>query len=418
MKPSADKVFKKNRRQRGAALLVILAVFSIIIPLVQGVWLDSQIEYQFNRYRMNKLQARYNAQSGIGLSLLRIYIFKGIEKSLEDRWKETLRPLLDRIWSFPFAWPFLYSEELLESDKQNIESLTSQSFLKGSYRASITPEDGLLDLNELSSSFEPLRNLISSTTFQLLMNAREERAELKDKYKESDFTETLQNLSDWTDLDNESQNGGSEELIEEGKKPLNRSFISIEEIKKVPGVSQEIYNILKTHITVYGAKTFNINYASKEVLSALEIPEELVEQILSRTQSQSEYYKPFSNLKDFCDFMNELNFSFCEEQERRQGTLDMLSFDYPIAFRIKSTGEYRGQTVGLEALLYDLSSSALNYQEIHYKEKERKKLKETGAEQEESGNDRENEQKEEPKEPKIDYSFHRSLIIMYLKESY
>ncbi|MDE0091757.1 MAG: hypothetical protein OXN83_00540, partial [Oligoflexia bacterium] len=88
-------LYLKLKQKGGAALLVILAVSSLILPLIQGVWLDTQLEYQFRRYHLNKLQARWNANSGIGLSLLRLYIFKGIEKSVPQKWETLVRPVLD-----------------------------------------------------------------------------------------------------------------------------------------------------------------------------------------------------------------------------------------------------------------------------------------------------------------------------------
>ena len=406
-------------------MLVILAVSAIIIPMIQGVWLDSQLEYQFNRYRMNQLQARYNAKSGVGLSLLRIYIFKGVEKSLSGQWLSITRPLLDQLWVFPFFWPFSASEELLESENQDLQIITKQSFLKGAYRASIFPEDGLLDVNDLSSPLTPLREFTYKSLFNLLLNSMEERKELKDKYGAKVLEEILNNLSDWTDLDNDSQNGGSENLLEDGKKPLNRSFISIEEIKKVPGVTMEIFEILKPHITVYGAKSLNINYTSKEILQALKIPEDLADQILFRTQMNSDHYNPFLNQEAFCDFMEKMNFSFCEELNDQYKTLEVLRFGYPIAFRIKSSGEYKGNIAKLETLIYDLSPMALNYQKFLYHEKQRQKQEEAGtagpSEQRSgirSGEKTPAQKLEQSKRPKIDYSYYESLIIMYLKEGF
>ena len=328
-----NSVYKKIKGQAGAVLLVVLAVSAIIIPLIQGIWMDSQVEYRFSRYRMNELQARYNAQSGIGLSLLRIGIFKGMENTLSgQKWASLVRPFLDTAWSFSFMWPLSLPEELLRSEKEEIQNLMKQSFVQGAYTTSILPEDGLLDVNELSSPLVSLRDFTYEALLNLLLNALEKKPELKDKYEQNDFIKILNNLSDWTDLDNESQNGGDENLLEEGKEPLNRSFVSVEEIKKVPGMDLEIFEILKAHITVYGAKALNINYSSLEILEALNIPETVVEQILSRTKNDSAYYAPFLTQKDFCNFMDQLNFSFCEGLKESYDTLDILSFGYPMAF--------------------------------------------------------------------------------------
>ena len=413
---------KKIKNQRGAALLVILAVSAILIPLVQAVWLDSQIEYQFNRYRMNELQARQNAKSGIALNLLRIYLFKGVEGAVPEKWKGTARPLLDRVWSFPFIWPLIPSEDMLESDKQALKKIERQSFFKGAYVSAISPEDGLLDVNDLSSSLPHLREFTRTALFNLLSLALEKQEKLKDKYQEKDFEELLNNLADWTDLDNDSQNGGSEELLKEGASPLNRSFASVEEIKKTPKMTGELFDILRPHITVYGSKSLNINYASRGMLRALGIPEGLVEEILSRTQISSNYYSPFLDQKSFCDFMNDLGFPFCEGLKERWETLDMLSFGFPLAFRVKSSGEYRGQLVNFSALLFNPSAVSLIYQKSRYYELKRRLEKKRGIEpvagtvERDSVGHRPEKAREE--KPKMDYSYFKNLIIMYLKENF
>ncbi|MCZ0932041.1 MAG: type II secretion system protein GspK [Oligoflexia bacterium] len=406
---------KVLRQKGGAVLLVILAVSSLILPLIQGVWLDTQLEYQFRRYHFNKLQARWNAHAGISLSLLRLYIFKGVEKSVPKQWESLVRPVLDQIWRFPFMWPLLPTEDMLESERESLQSLTKLSFLKGSYLISITAEDGLLDINDLSSPLPFLRDFTYDTLFNLLWNAAQEDLELKEEYDEKDIQEILNNLSDWTDLDSESQNGGSEELIEDGQYPLNRSFISVEEIKKTPQVTLKIFEILEPHITTYGSKSLNINYAKQEMLKALNFSPALIEQILLRTQIDSEFYQPFSGEKDFCDFVREQGFDWCGELKTAYQTLDMLSFDFPMSFRIKSNGEYRGQWVELEGLLYDLSSSAIRYQKAVYREQERQKNK--GKAVSLRQNPSEDLQKDKKEQLKFDYSYYKSLVIMFLKES-
>ncbi len=396
------------KKQSGAALLIILAVVSLILPLVQGLWLDSQIEYRFKQNRMSELQAQYQAKSGLSLSLLRVYIFKGMEKSLQGQFQSIALPILDRVWAFPFMWPLPKAKDLLESEKQELESLSQQSFLKGSYKVFITPEDGLLDVNDLASPLPSLKEWTYGIFMSLFTELLEEK--LQGKYSPEDMKKTLNNISDWVDHDNNSQNGGLEEFVEEGKKPLNRSFVDVEEIKKVPGMSLELFSALTPYITAHGAKGLNINYAPKGLLQAL-FSEELVEAILSRTQMHSEYYEPFANRESFCDFVSEwAGSSFCEGEA--QDLLTFLRFERPVAFRISSQGKYKKKSVLLSALLLDLSSLALIYQESLSREKQKQEEleeKPTG----ESSTEKPSQQKSEPL--KFDYSHFKSLVIMYLK---
>lgn len=408
--------FKTTKSEKGAALLIILGLFAIVIPLMQGVWKDSQLEYQFSRYKIDELQARYNAKSSIGLGILRIYVFKGLEKSIDAEWRSSLLPVLDKIWSFPFAWPIPFSEDMPESERQDLKDLNHLAFLRGSYVTDIQAEDGRVDINNLSSPVKSLRDFTYDTLLHLLIQSRDKSSKLQEKYENQDFVNILNNLSDWTDSDNESQNGGSEELLEEGKSPLNRYFVSVEEIQKTPGLSPEIFEILEPHISVYGSQGLNINYTSKPLLEALGIPSAYADELLARTEPYSPYYKPFSNLESFCSFISGLGLALCESLLENYNTQDLLRFDAPMAFRIKSSGEYRGRVVNMETLIYDLDSSALNYQKLLYDIQKRER--EGGSDS--SDNPLENPGKKaqisKPGPSKIDYSDYTSLTIMYLKE--
>ena len=411
LKKEQSFFYKKLRQRSGAALLVILAVFAILMPLVQGVWSDSQSYYQFRRSFVDKMKARSHAQAGLDLSLLRLYLFKGAEKSLPKKIKSQFLSVLDQTWIFPFQWPLKPMGGLLKSEIDRIEEINNLSLLKGGYFSLIQPEDGLLDLNNLSSPLEFLREFTYSSLLQLLTLEIEENEELKDKYDESSLREILNNITDWTDLDRESLNGGRESGLEGNNLALNRSFISLEELKKVPKLEEDLYHLLEPYITVYGSKSLNINYTKDKVLSSLGLPPDLVEQIVGRINSNSEFYRPFADEEDFCDFNVNQGFDFCSALKETYGHLDMLSFDSPIAFRIKSRGLYRSQSVELEALLYDLSASAINYQKLIYLEDQRQKNPNSQEEKKE-------ELESENQNLKIDYSYTKSLVILYMKENH
>ena len=401
--------YKKLRQQSGAALLIILTVFTILLPLVQGVWLDSQSYYQFRRSFIDRVKARSNAQSGLDLSLLRLYIFKGAEKSLPKQIKSQFISVLDQSWLFPFQWPLRPTDDFLESEKDRIQEINRLSFLKGGYFSVIQPEDGLLDLNNLSSPLEAFREFTYLSLLQLLINEIEGKEDLKDKYDESSLREILNNIADWNDLDRQRRGGGEEDTNE--SLALNRSFISLEELRKAPGLEEGLYQLLKPYVTVYGVKSLNINYTKDKILTALGLPPDIVEQIVLRIDPGSQFYQPFGAEKDFCDFNIEQGYDFCSILKEVHGHLDMLSFDSPIAFRIKSRGYYRSQTVELEALLYDLSTSAFNYQKKIYSEEQRQKNSSSEQKKEEKTGS-------QNKELKIDYSYYKSLVILYLKENH
>ncbi|MBC6415861.1 MAG: general secretion pathway protein GspK [Bdellovibrionales bacterium] len=405
--------YKKMKQKSGAALLILLALSALIIPLLQGTWLDTQNYYQIRRYSVDQMKARFNAQAGIDIALMRLSMFKGAEKSLPTKGKSQFASLLNQFWTFPFNWPLTLNEDLLESEKEALEELKQKSFVEGSYFVFIEPEDGRFDLNNLSSPFPFLQEFTYEALFRLLSLSIEEDERLRDKYDESDIREILDNISDEIDTDNESQSGGLESLLKKGIAILNRSFISIEELSKVQGIDKSLYQILEPYTTVYGSWSLNINYVKDKTLSALGFPLDVVEQVMLRISADSQDYRPFTGEDDFCQFSQQQGYDICGGLKENYGHLDMLNFNFPVAFRIKSLGEYRSQKVELEALLYDLSSTSLQYQKILSLEKKRRKAN--------LNNPGKTDQTESPKpkqnELKIDYTYYKSLVIMYMKEN-
>jgi DNA uptake protein ComE-like DNA-binding protein len=58
-----------------------------------------------------------------------------------------------------------------------------------------------------------------------------------------------------------------------------QGFVSLEEIKEVPGVTEDIYRAVQPYLTVYGSGKVNVNTASPEVLTALGMPPAIVGRI-------------------------------------------------------------------------------------------------------------------------------------------
>ncbi len=82
-------------------------------------------------------------------------------------------------------------------------------------------------------------------------------------------------ILDWLDKDDLHHVNGAEKdyyvTLPEPYEPKNGPFESIEELTLVKGVTPEIFELLRDHITIYGSGKININFASQEAL--LSIPE-------------------------------------------------------------------------------------------------------------------------------------------------
>ena len=402
---------------RGAALITVLGFSVIIISILQSVLFDSKAEHISSQHKLNELRARYSARSGMEISLLRVLMYRQAQSLIGDKASApVIRTYLDLLWSFPFAWPLPISNIESEAEKEEIQKLLDESFLKAKYSSTITPEDGKIDLNDLSSPIPHIQQFTFDITLQLLNYAVENTEGLEDKYQPNDLLKIVNNIADWTDIDNQSRNGGSEETLAENQLPINRSFISLEEIRKVPKVEEDIYKILKSHATVYGTKGLNLNYASPEILRALNLPNPIIEIILNRTQRESENYSPFANRKSFCEFMKTQALDICDSLETKYKTSEMLRFNTVLHFRIQSLGQSQNSLSKTEAIVFD----AYRLSE-YYKKALQTHLKLLKPEDSEPAWQREGRNPHSPKKSdseKIHYNSSSPLFIMYWKENF
>lgn len=395
--------------------MVVLSLSLVIGVILHRTLFDSQVEYLASRRFINELKARYNAQSGMELNLLRVKIFKEAQKVLAGEKQENLlKPYVDFIWRGPVFWPLNPMGDMSEVDKENLRKTKKESFMRGSYWAEILPEDGKIGLNFLGGSVDYLRNFTADSLFALLLGEADKK---EVKLDESKIPIIFNNIADWMDKDTTRRTGGSEELIDSDSPPLNRFFLSREELRSVPGVTEEIYKMLFPYISVYGAGGLNINYALKPLLRAIGLSEELAAIVLSRTQPASTYYKPFGGIDDFCDFISDQGSDLCPFLEEKYGSLNVLQFHTPSHFLIKGQGSFQGIHSQMEALVYDANRSLKSYKEAVETQNKLIKMEKEGepAELSEVSRDRESEKTDSKGTGK--YRSFSPIHIMYWKEN-
>jgi len=98
-------------------------------------------------------------------------------------------------------------------------------------------------------------------------------------------------IIDWYDKDDTHGGDGAEnanhyDLLEPPYKCKNAPFDSVEELLLVKDITRDIFNKVKSMITVYGEKV-NVNTASPEVLKVLGLQDEVVESIIGRRMNEA-----------------------------------------------------------------------------------------------------------------------------------
>lgn len=350
--------------QKGIALL--LAVFTVVIItyLVVEITYDTNVEYIVNANSVNRIKAYYAARSGLELSLVRIKLYKKVQQQLGKQMGSQAK-LLDLVWSFPFAWPLVIPDGTNEVDRGMIKDTLKESKMDSSYFTRIEDEGSKIDVNDLASDSKVIREL----TRKQILNIFESKMK-DDKFAQKNrdlrFEEIVNNIQDWVDSDVQSLNRGTESEFYSQvnnsvlQMPPNRAFRTVEELRLVAGVTEDIFNLLKDRVTVFGMKAINPNHASKEVLMNLDptITDEVASAVIKRRNTDNEG-GPFKEGQDRCksDF-----WGFVESKGARVSNEAKdntpLNCSQVVNFRIHSVGEFAGVTREIDAVVYDLISGA------------------------------------------------------------
>lgn len=342
---------------------MMLAIFTVtfVIFLATEVSEQTIMEYFTSATEVKKVQAYYAAEACLRLNLLRIKGYQQASKALGGMVPDT--SMLDQIWSFPISWPLELPKDMSSFDSSTIKKTVAGSLLKEQFVSSITAEGGKIDINDLGS---PSQGLRQRTKMQLLERFQSRILHgddaFSERYQSFNFDELLNNISDWIDEDQISYNGGAENVryteLRNEFLPPNRPFKTMEELHMVDGMTDEIYDMLSKQVTLYGVKGININQADRDVLISLfntqtpEIAEQIVKEILKR-RTNLELGGPFKNEKEFMGFLGGY---IDPEKFNAENNRVPLFFGTELNFNINCVGVAGKMNREIEAVVYDANS--------------------------------------------------------------
>jgi general secretion pathway protein K len=348
-----------NRNQKGVALLLAVFMMVIITYLVTEVSYETNVEYRANANSVERLKAYYAARSGVDLSLLRIQIYK----KLKSQFGKQLGPqakMLDLIWSLPLGWPPDIPAETNAVDKGLVTDVVGNSLMDAKYTMAISDEGSKIDLNDLASKSKKLAEITRKQLLGIFENADKNDPKFHEKYQDMKQFETLvNNITDWIDDDQQSLNGGNESQyysdFKTDKLPPNRAFRTLDEVRMVAGMTDDIFEFLKPAITVYGARAINVNYASTEILKSLDtsFTDAVVQEIIKR-RSDDQLGGPFTSKDDFWSFAQRSGAQVTQEMKDNIP----LIFDAVYNFRVRAIGLSKNVTHEIDVITYDLPAAA------------------------------------------------------------
>lgn len=343
------------KNNKGIALLTAISALTLMTYIAMEVTYDTQVEYVINSQHLNRIKAYYAARSGIDISLLRIKIYQTVQQKLGKSLPSN--GMLEQIWQFPLMWPLTLPEELNAVDKDQIKDKTKDSLMDSSFITSISDEGSKIDLSNLVSPSESLREITKKQILALFENKVKADEDFAKQYSGYRFENLVNNIADWLSNKNESLNGGDKRAPyrDRGTEdfPPNRNFRTMQEIRLVAGMTDEFFQILERQVTIYGVRGINPNTASKEVLMSIDptITKEVAEEVIKRRQDPQQ-----GNFKDANSF-----FDFVEQKGAR---LSINREEFPIiteslsSFKIQSIGEFNGSKKEIEVVTLDINRVA------------------------------------------------------------
>jgi general secretion pathway protein K len=361
---------------KGIALIMAVSAVSLLIYIAMEVMYDSNVEYIVNSQSLSGLKAYYAAKAGMDISLLRIKIYQTVKQKMGSNASQI--PYLEQIWRFPLVWPLEISEGTSSIEKDEANKAVKESLMDATFRTDIEDEGSKIDLNDLASSSKTLAEITKKQVLQIFESEKRDNPDFNTKYSSYRFPELVNYISDWMSSKREGLNGGEKSAPYRDYKadgfPPNRGFRTVRELRLVPGMSDELYDLMEPRVTIYGLKGINPNSASKEVLMTLDpgITAEVAKKIQDRV-NDSDQGGPFKGgeegISAFWAFVTGPAGARLEQDPK---TIPIV-MDSMVSFKISSTGLFSGTARKITAIVLDLNQSAQRTSDLLKKDKKDEK---------------------------------------------
>lgn len=359
------KAFAILRDRSGIAIITAILALSFMVYLATEVTYDATVEYVVNSQELKRLKAYYAARAGVEVSLLRIKTYQQVTQRLGKN--AASYPMINMIWQFPFQFPLAIPEGMGMMAKDDFKEANEESFFDAQFDTQISDEGSKIDLNDLVSPSKILRE----NARRLLLNTFTQELEgnkiFQARYRNFRFEELVNQMADFMSQTRSSLNGGDKAAAYSGDYqgyPPNRAFRTISELRVLPLMEEDIFNLIQNRVTVFGLKGINPNTANKEVLMSLDpgITSEVADRLIKRRENQNEG-GPYRSADDFWSTVNNLGVRMQTDPQTIPIVTDSL-----VSFRIKVTGIYGNVRSQVEAIVSDIDKVANRVTEYVKKE--------------------------------------------------
>ncbi|MFN9067835.1 MAG: general secretion pathway protein GspK, partial [Bdellovibrionales bacterium] len=292
-----------KNNNRGIAIITAIMALAFLVYLATQVTYDATVEYAINSQDVKRLKAYYAARAGLDMSLVRIKTYQQVASKLGKNLPSF--PMVNMIWQYPIQWPLALPDTNLSlTDKQNIQESGEESFFDASFTTQISDEGSKLDLNDLVSPSKVLREGVRRQLLNTFTQQMENDEKFANKYRNFRFEELINQITDFMSDKRTSLNGGDKagaySRSDYQGYPPNRGFRTVGELRILPLMDEQLFQLLENRVTTFGLKGINPNTATKEVLMSLDpaITSEIADKLIARRQNENEG-GPFKSADEF-----------------------------------------------------------------------------------------------------------------------
>jgi hypothetical protein len=284
---------------------MVLASVSVLSILVTEFVYIAQVSQLIAFGGLDQTKAHYLAKSGLKIALLRLKAYQQVSKNPAVKALGAPAGLLQKIWSFPFFYPFPTNiPGMNSSDKAAIEKFQKESSMDGKFSINIESESSKYNLNLLvpgyapsptaavtqtgtppggtppttqptptptapgpAPSFDPLKARESLGTFlsTMVTQRSETDADFAQNYRDFRIDDFVDVVVSWVDRTNQRRTPTNLDKVPMKKAP----FYSLSELHMLPMLDDELYQFFAPSLTVNRTPGINVNTMQEPLLRAI-----------------------------------------------------------------------------------------------------------------------------------------------------
>jgi type II secretory pathway component PulK len=293
---------KREKSQRGMALIFVLSLVGVIIAVMGEIFFQAQINVQSSIGEQDRMRAESAALTGAQFALFLISLELQVADVSENKnlppavagqlaglpmlIKSQLggKNLSELLNGYPIGAQGL--EQIKDLSKINISARLDEGLMaalqniQGYFVADVSNESAKFNLNLFG--YQPATDVALESLQRIFSTPREARWLEEKGYPPKRLAA---NVKDYIDRDKIDSADSSDELSQYGEgagrvsgRPKNAALESLEELRKVPGFNDdEIYNVFTPYFTIWpiapkDGKLLDLNIAKIELLSSLLTP--------------------------------------------------------------------------------------------------------------------------------------------------